>query len=167
MLLECHCLRKCFTIPQAGPKLIVYAITRMMIPSVHFAPRSFRLMIRTIRCVPSNPLTLRTMKRIRRMSKNLRPIVVDGAGFRWRFDERIVIVPDGRSGPPLYVEWGWMDPFEPDGAGGPKPSIVTPRFVAEAIRSAMSLGWSPDKEAQPWHLFFADGSFQIRQQPAD
>ena len=100
------------------------------------------------------------------MSKSLRSIVVDGARFRWRFDERVVVVPDGRSGPPLYVEWDWKEWTEPEGAG-PKPLIVTPRFVADAIRSAVSMGWSPTEEKRPWHLQFKNQGFQIKDNPPD
>ncbi len=65
------------------------------------------------------------------MAERLRPIAVDGYRFRWRFDGRLVVIPEGRSGPQLYVEWGWRDWLEPEGIGS-SPSIVTPQFVADA-----------------------------------
>jgi hypothetical protein len=77
------------------------------------------------------------------MAAGLRPITVEGRRFRWRFDERLVIVPEGRSGPVVFVEWGWHDWLEPEGPG-PEPRIVTPRFVAEAIAFALANGWQPE-----------------------
>jgi hypothetical protein len=35
------------------------------------------------------------------MAAGHRPIVVEGRRFRWRFDARLVVVPEGRSGPVL------------------------------------------------------------------
>ena len=74
------------------------------------------------------------------MAEGLRAIAVDGRRFRWRFDQRLVVIPSDRSGPQLRVDWGWRDWLEPEGPAS-EPWIVTPRFVAEAIRFALSHGW--------------------------
>jgi hypothetical protein len=95
------------------------------------------------------------------MPARLRPITVDGMRFRWRFDERLVVVPEGRSSPQLRVEWGWVDWLEPDGPG-PEPQVVTPRFVADAIRSALAQGWDPDQNGPPLLLAYEGGSFRVR-----
>jgi hypothetical protein len=52
------------------------------------------------------------------MAEGMRRIVVDGQPFRWRFDDVLVVIPGDRSGPQLYVDWGWRDWLEPDGPGG-------------------------------------------------
>jgi hypothetical protein len=54
----------------------------------------------------------------------LRRIVVDGMSYRWRFDEGLVVIPGGRSGPQLYVDWGWQDWLEPDGRGPNRTSSL-------------------------------------------
>ena len=74
------------------------------------------------------------------MAQAMRWIVVDGQPFRWRFDDVLVVIPGDRSGPQLYVDWGWRDWLEPDGPGD-EPLVVTPRFVAEAVRFAAAHGW--------------------------
>ena len=87
------------------------------------------------------------------MSGGLRPITVEGRRFRWRFDRDLVVIPEGRSGPALRVDWGWRDWLEPGEAGpGPEPRVVTPRFVAEAIGFALSLGWPPSSDGGPLAL---------------
>src|SRR5262245_22436679 len=95
----------------------------------------------------------------------LRPIVVEGRRFSWRFDTRIVVIPDGRNGTPLYVDWGWRDWLEPEGPG-PEPRIVTPRFVAEAICFAMASGWPPMSDGRPLHLEYDGSGFRVRNQDA-
>jgi hypothetical protein len=94
------------------------------------------------------------------MADGLRPITVDGRRFRWRFDGLLVVIPAGRSGPQLRVDWGWRDWVEPQGQG-PSPSVVTPRFVAEAIRFALTNGWQPAVSGPPLRLAFEGGSFQM------
>src|SRR4051794_30928881 len=92
------------------------------------------------------------------MRGGLRPIVVEGHRFRWRFDGRLVVVPEVRSGPQLLVDWGWRDWWEPGGPG-PEPRVVPPRFVAEAIGFALSRGWRPTVSGPPLLLFFREGDF--------
>src|SRR5262245_44782877 len=74
------------------------------------------------------------------MAQRMRRIVVDGVAYRWRFDDVLVVIPADRSGPQLYVDWGWHDWLEPGGPGA-EPQVVTPRFVATAIRFAAARGW--------------------------
>ena len=95
------------------------------------------------------------------MAAGLRPIAVAGRRFRWRFDERLVVVPEGRSGPALYVEWGWRAWLEPEGPG-PEPWIVTPRFVAEAITFALGSGWQPEGDRAPRFLEYDSSGFRER-----
>ncbi len=97
------------------------------------------------------------------MAERLRRIAVDGYRFRWRFDGRLVVIPEGRSGPQLYVEWGWRDWLEPEGTGR-SPSIVTPRFVADAIRFALSHGWDCALVDRPLLIRFENGCFRLRSQ---
>lgn len=94
------------------------------------------------------------------MADPLRPITVDGVRLRWRFDGRLVVVPADRSGPQLYVDWGWVEWFEPGGLDV-DPMIVTPRFVASAVRFALSHGWEPSRNGAPVRLSFADGEFNV------
>lgn len=91
--------------------------------------------------------------------ETLRPIVVDGQRFRWRFDERLVVIPAEGSRPQLYVDWGWRDWCEPEGPGG-EPYVVTPRFVAEAIRFGLTRGWGSEPASKPMHLTLEDGNFR-------
>ena len=51
------------------------------------------------------------------MAERMRRIVVDGQPFRWRFDDVLVVIPGQRSGPQLYVDWGWRDWMELEGPG--------------------------------------------------
>lgn len=94
------------------------------------------------------------------MAAGLRPIVVEGRRFRWRFDERLVVVPRDRSGPALFVEWGWRDGLEPEGPG-PEPRIVTPRFVAAAIAFALANGWPPERAGAPLRLEYDGRDFRV------
>jgi hypothetical protein len=90
----------------------------------------------------------------------LRKLVIDGQPFGWRFDEVLVVIPGNRSGPPLYVDWGWRDWLEPDGPGA-EPRIVTPRFVAEAVRFATAFNWPSAGNGPPLRLGFRDGRFLV------
>lgn len=90
----------------------------------------------------------------------LRPIVVDGQSFRWRFNDVLVVIPGDRSGPQLYVDWGWRDWLEPDGPGS-EPHVVTPRFVAGAVRAAVAMGWPSDVPGPPLRLGFQGGRFTV------
>jgi hypothetical protein len=94
------------------------------------------------------------------MATALRVIAVEGRRFRWRFDERLVVVPIDRSGPALFVEWGWHDWLEPDGPG-PEPRVVTPRFVAEAIAFALAHGWQPEENGASLLLDYDRNGFRM------
>jgi hypothetical protein len=94
------------------------------------------------------------------MSETLRQIVVDGVPYRWRFYDVLVVIPGDRSGPQLYVDWGWRDWLEPDGTGR-KSLVVTPRFVAESVRFATAQGWPSPTDGRPLRLGFHDGSFTL------
>lgn len=94
------------------------------------------------------------------MAERLRRIMVDGQPFRWRFDSVLVVIPARRSGPQLYVDWGWRDWLEPGGSGQ-EPSVVTPRFVAAAIRFALAQGWQPTVSGSPWRIGFERDSFRV------
>ena len=98
--------------------------------------------------------------------EKLRRIVVNGVPYRWRFDEVLVVIPGDRSGPQLYVDWGWRDWLEPDGPVG-KPLVVTPRFVAEAIRFAAAQGWPLATGGRPVRLGFENGNFTVVARNAD
>lgn len=47
------------------------------------------------------------------MAQRMRGIEVEGVPYRWRFDGVLVVIPSDRSGPQLYVDWGWRDWLEP------------------------------------------------------
>jgi hypothetical protein len=94
------------------------------------------------------------------MAHRLRRIIVDGVSYRWRFDDVLVVIPGDSSSPQLYVDWGWRDWVEPDGPGA-KPLIVTPRFVADAVRFAVAHGWQSSEVGRPLRLGFKGGSFTV------
>jgi hypothetical protein len=79
--------------------------------------------------------------------KGYRAIVVAGRSFKWRFIERIVVVPDGLAGRQvLEVDFGWFDEWlyrkhDPDTPPAYFPRVVTPSFVAAAIAFALDHGW--------------------------
>ena len=98
------------------------------------------------------------------MAEGLRRIAVDGVPYRWRFDGVLVIIPGDRSGPPLYVGWGWRDWLEPDGPGC-EPQVVTPGFVAAAIRFAVGRGWPSAADGRPVRVGFRDGRFTDTAEP--
>ncbi len=100
------------------------------------------------------------------MAKRLRRIVVDEVAYRWRFDDVLVVIPGDRSGPQLYVDWGWRDWLEPDGPGA-EPLVVTPRFVAAAIRFAVAHGWPPGAGGRPLRLGFQGSSFTLAPKSAE
>ncbi|MBY0229564.1 MAG: hypothetical protein K2W96_09820 [Gemmataceae bacterium] len=90
----------------------------------------------------------------------LRRIVVDGRLFRWRFNDVLVVIPGDRSGPQLYVDWGWRDWLEPDGPGA-EPHVVTPQFVAKAVRHAAAMGWPSATGGPPLRLGFRGDRFTV------
>ena len=94
------------------------------------------------------------------MAQGMRRIVVDGQPFRWRIDDVLVVIPGDRSGPQLYVDWGWQDWLEPDGTGA-DPLVVTPRFVAEAVRFAAALGWPSTTGDSQLRVRFKDDRFTL------
>ena len=94
------------------------------------------------------------------MAKALRRIVVDGVSCRWRFDDVLVVIPGNCSGPQLYVDWGWRDWLEPDGSGT-EPQVVTPQFVAAAVRFAVARGWLSATGGPPLRLGFQGGCFTL------
>lgn len=94
------------------------------------------------------------------MAERLRRLVVDEVAYRWRFDDVLVVVPGDRSSPPLYVEWGWRDWLEPDGPGA-EPRVVTPRFVAAAVRFGIANGWPSTAGGPPLRLEFQGGCFTV------
>ena len=94
------------------------------------------------------------------MAQRFRPITVEGRRLRWRFNERLVVIPAKRSGPQLYVSWRWQDWLGPVGAGA-QPQTVTPRFVAEAVRFALGHGWQPEINGPPIALGFESGRFRV------
>ncbi len=96
------------------------------------------------------------------MAKRLRRIVVDERLYRWRFDDVLVVIPGDRSGPQLYVDWGWREHLEADGPASP-PQVVTPRFVAAAIRFAAIHGWPSAEDDGSMRLGFEEGSFILNQ----
>src|SRR5690242_7744697 len=92
------------------------------------------------------------------MAERMRRIVVDGQPFLWRFDDVLVVIPGDRSSPQLYVDWGGRDWLELDGPGN-EPLVVTPRFVAEAVRFSMAHGWPTASSGRPLRLGFQGGGF--------
>jgi hypothetical protein len=100
------------------------------------------------------------------MAERMRRIVVDGQPFRWRFDDVLVVIPGDCSGPQLYVDWGWRDWLDPDGPGA-EPLVVTPRFVAEAVRFAVAHGWPSATGGSPLRLGFQTDSFTLAAKRGD
>jgi len=92
--------------------------------------------------------------------RGMRSITVGNVQFRWRFDERLVVIPKSQSSLPLDVDWGWQDWLEPEGPG-PAPQIVTPQFVAQAIDFALANGWQPQLHGPPIRLAFHENQFEF------
>ena len=69
-----------------------------------------------------------------------------------------MVIPEGRSGPQLHVEWGWHDWLEPEGPGN-EPMVVTPLFVAEAISFALLQGWQPTLTGTRFSISYSGGHF--------
>ena len=92
------------------------------------------------------------------MRKKLRAITVSQLEFRWRFNEKLVVVSETSNSCPLYVDWGWTCWFEPEGPG-PEPCIVTPKFVATAIQFALENGWEPGSSQPSFYLGFENEQF--------
>jgi hypothetical protein len=97
--------------------------------------------------------------------EGLRSIVVDGRLLRWRFNDVLVVIPGELSGPQLYVDWGWRDWLDKDGPGA-EPHVVTPRFVAEAVRFAATRGWPSAADGRPLRLGFRNGRFTLVEEDA-
>jgi len=99
--------------------------------------------------------------------KGYRRIVVGGRRFKWRFADRIVVVPDGLAGRRvLDIDFGWFDcwlytnyPTEKPPAFSPQ--AATPAFVSSAIEFALKSGWDTDVRGGRFMLkYSADGGFQ-------
>jgi hypothetical protein len=98
--------------------------------------------------------------------KGFRKLIVDGASFHWRFDGALVVVPEGRSSPTLVVEWGPSELLESASAECEPTTadhgfVVTPGFVSKAIRSAFTLGWTPDTNRQSLKLLVGDDGHSV------
>lgn len=99
-----------------------------------------------------------------RNRRGFRPIVVDEVSYCWRFDEVLHVVLDSESSDPgqrLVVDWGWVDWLEPGYRDLPtaEPQVVTPKFVALAIRAGLASGWEPTERGQEFRLRLANGEF--------
>jgi len=70
---------------------------------------------------------------------------------------------DSRNGQRLLVDWGWVDHLEPEYSSSSQadPQIVTPRFVAQAIRYAVESGWMPDSKGRSLKLNYDEGHFAV------
>ena len=96
--------------------------------------------------------------------KGYRRIVVGGRRFKWRFADRIVVVPDGLAGRQvLDMDFGWFDswlytiaPTKTPTAFSPR--MVTPAFVASAIKFALQNGWNTDVRGGRFLLKYSEGS---------
>jgi hypothetical protein len=102
-------------------------------------------------------------------NKGYRGIVVANRRFKWRFAERITVVPDGLSGRQvLEVDFGWFDEWlyardDPNRPPEFSPSVATPAFVASAIDFALRNGWNTDVQGGRFLVTYsADKGFQMR-----
>ena len=109
----------------------------------------------------------------------MRRIRVDGDAFRWcfrtGFEESILTVyGEMSSGQPLHIILrGWRDPwlnfagFVTDDSGAlifstnisNQPSIITPRFVREAILHGLASGWRPYKRGAKLLCIYESGKW--------
>jgi len=99
--------------------------------------------------------------------KGYRRIVVGGRRFKWRFEDRIVVVPDGLAGRRvLDIDFGWFDCwlYVNDPTERPpefSPQVATPAFVSSAIEFALKNGWNTDVRGGRFMLkYSADDGFQ-------
>lgn len=77
--------------------------------------------------------------------KGLRQLIVDNQTFYWKFNKKIFIYPEKSPDSLLIIGFGWYDIFDyiHDKETMPpsfEPSIVTPNFVAKAIRFTLMNG---------------------------
>lgn len=78
--------------------------------------------------------------------KGLRPIVVDGNNFHWKFAGKVFVIPDEDEKSLLTIDFGRFDVwlYVNDAENRPpefEPRVVTPKFVAESIQYAKTIGW--------------------------
>ncbi len=97
-----------------------------------------------------------------------RSVCVDDVQYNWCFNWRgngilQVQAADHRNGQRLTVDWGWVDHLEPEysSSSQTEPQIVTPRFVAQAIRFAVENGWTPDSKGPNFKLDCEEGDFAV------
>ena len=100
-------------------------------------------------------------------NKGYRRIVVADRSFKWRFSDRVVVVPEGLSGRQvLEVDFGWFDTWlhvkDPARAPPPfSPKVASPAFVASAIEFALQNGWNTDVRGGRFKLkYSAEKGFQ-------
>lgn len=82
--------------------------------------------------------------------KGLRSITVDHQKYYWKFNEKIVIFPEGDPNCILTIDFGYFDIwlFVNDQEHRPpyfEPKPVTPKFVSESIQFALENNWKGKK----------------------
>jgi hypothetical protein len=76
--------------------------------------------------------------------KGFRTITVGAQTFKWYFNGKVQVIPDGPTGRrPLELDFGWIEPYMIGWGECPdnEPRVVTPSFVAAAITYALNHGW--------------------------
>ena len=101
--------------------------------------------------------------------RDYRKIVVDDRAFQWRFNygkqegllEVLADRDSSRRGQRLIVEWAWIDWFNEENRVETtcEPRVVSPGFVAAAIRNALKLGWRPSTDAKGFVVSYTHGEF--------
>jgi hypothetical protein len=96
--------------------------------------------------------------------KGMRPISVSEKRYHWKFTGKIFVSSDENSKGLLIVDFGWYDVFDYLGTKKEmppdfEPKVATPKFVAESIKFAITIGWKDNKI----ELVYNKGVYSIKE----
>ena len=98
-------------------------------------------------------------------SRGFRKIVVKEQSYKWRFQARIQICPEGLYNNKLEIDFGYYDVwlYMNDWENRPadyEPKIITPAFVSTCIVEALNLGWNPSLKHGLFKVIYREQTFK-------